>query len=146
MVVEVFRLRVPDFFLVDAVVGMEGNGPASPDLRDIGLILASDNAVALDAVMAAMMGCEPGRLRFLQKAKEAGLGDYDLSTIEILGRVETCARFQASSAGGRGDSFQFACPGHVSKPITLASPGRSGFMHRLRHLRRPVSGIGLVHG
>ena len=52
VVVEVFRLRVPDLFLVDAVVGMEGNGPASPDLRDIGLILASDNAVALDAVMA----------------------------------------------------------------------------------------------
>ena len=33
MVVDVFRLRVPDLFLVDAVVGMEGNGPASPDLR-----------------------------------------------------------------------------------------------------------------
>lgn len=30
VIVEVFRLRVPDFFLVDAVVGMEGNGPASP--------------------------------------------------------------------------------------------------------------------
>ena len=80
MLVDVFRLRVPDLFLVDAVVGMEGNGPAPPDLRNIGLILASDNAVALDAVIAAMMGCEPGRLRFLQKAKELGLGDYDLTT------------------------------------------------------------------
>ena len=47
MIVEVFRLRVPDLFLVDAVVGMEGNGPASPDLREIGLVLASDNAVVL---------------------------------------------------------------------------------------------------
>ena len=28
MLVDVFRLRVPDLFLVDAVVGMEGNGPA----------------------------------------------------------------------------------------------------------------------
>ena len=37
MLVDVFRLRVPDLFIVDAVVGMEGNGPASPDLRDIGL-------------------------------------------------------------------------------------------------------------
>ncbi|MCJ7594840.1 MAG: DUF362 domain-containing protein, partial [Desulfobacterales bacterium] len=63
MVVDVFRLRVPDFFLVDAVVGMEGNGPASPDLRNIGMILASDYGVAMDAVMAAMMGCDPGRLR-----------------------------------------------------------------------------------
>ncbi|MBI5584162.1 MAG: DUF362 domain-containing protein, partial [Deltaproteobacteria bacterium] len=38
LVVEVFHLRVPDLFIVDAVVGMEGNGPASPDLRDIGLL------------------------------------------------------------------------------------------------------------
>jgi len=87
MLVDVFRLRIPDLFLVDAVVGMEGNGPASPDLRNIGLILASDNAVALDAVIAKMVGCEPGRLRFLQKAKEVGLGDYDLSTIEVIGEV-----------------------------------------------------------
>src|SRR4030042_6203514 len=75
MLIDVFRLRIPDLFLVDAVVGMEGNGPVSPDLRDIGLILASDNAVAMDAVMATMMGCQPGQLRSLQKAKEKGLGD-----------------------------------------------------------------------
>jgi uncharacterized protein (DUF362 family) len=81
VIVNVFRLRVPDLFILDAVVGMEGNGPASPDLRSIGLILASSNAVALDSVMAMMMGCDPGRLHFLRKAKEAGLGDYDLITI-----------------------------------------------------------------
>ena len=44
VIVEVFRLRVPDMFIMDAVVGMEGNGPASPDVREIGLILAADNA------------------------------------------------------------------------------------------------------
>lgn len=94
MLVDVFLLRVPDFFLVDAVVGMEGNGPASPDLRNIGLILASDNAVALDATIATMMGCEPGRLRFLQKAKEVGLGDYDLSTIELIGNLRQLPDFK----------------------------------------------------
>ncbi len=100
LVVEVFRLRVPDLFLVDAIVGMEGNGPASPDLRDIGLLLASDNAVALDGVMAVMMGCEPGRLRFLQKAKELGLGDYDLNSIEVLGDLPHLANFKLPPLGG----------------------------------------------
>src|SRR5512136_2244865 len=100
MVVDVFRLRVPDLFLMDAVVGMEGNGPASPDLREIGLILASDNGVALDAVMAMMVGCEPGRLRFLQKAKEAGLGDYDLRTIEIIGELKQLSDFKLPPLGG----------------------------------------------
>ncbi len=100
MIVDVFRLRVPDLFIVDAVVGMEGNGPASPDLREIGLILASDNAVALDAVIARMMGCDPGRLRFLQKAKEAGLGDYEHSKIEIIGRFKRLRCFKLPPLGG----------------------------------------------
>jgi uncharacterized protein (DUF362 family)/Pyruvate/2-oxoacid:ferredoxin oxidoreductase delta subunit len=100
VVVEVFRLRVPDLFIVDAVVGMEGNGPASPDLRDIGVILASDNAVAVDSVIAAMMGCDPGLLRFLQKAKEAGLGDYDLGKIEIVGELKPVPDFKLPPLGG----------------------------------------------
>lgn len=100
LVVDVFRLRVPDLFIVDAVVGMEGNGPASPDLRDIGVIIASDNAVAVDSVIATMMGCDPGRLRFLQKAKEAGLGDYDLSTIEIIGELKRLPDFKLPPLGG----------------------------------------------
>nr|MDA8387251.1 DUF362 domain-containing protein [Nitrospiraceae bacterium] len=99
-VVEVFRLRVPDLFIMDAVVGMEGNGPASPDLRDIGLILASDNAVAMDSVVATMMGCDPGRLRFLRKAKEAGLGDYDLAAIEIIGELKRLPDFKLPPLGG----------------------------------------------
>jgi uncharacterized protein (DUF362 family)/Pyruvate/2-oxoacid:ferredoxin oxidoreductase delta subunit len=100
VVVEVFRLRVPDLFIVDAVVGMEGNGPASPDLRQIGMILASDNAVAMDAVIATMMGCDPGRLRFLQLAKERGLGDYDMSTIEIIGELKKLPGFKLPPLGG----------------------------------------------
>ncbi len=100
MVVDVFRLRVPDLFLVDAVVGMEGNGPASADLRDIGLILASDNAVAVDAVIATMMGCDPSRLRFLQKARELGLGDFDIKRIEIVGELAKIPDFKLPPLGG----------------------------------------------
>ena len=101
VIVNVFRLRVPDLFIVDAVVGMEGNGPASPDLRSIGLILASSNAVAMDSVMAMMMGCDPGRLHFLRKAKEAGLGDYDLSTIEVIGELKRLPDFKLPPLGGQ---------------------------------------------
>ena len=101
VIVNVFRLRVPDLFIVDAVVDMEGNGPASPDLRSIGLILASSNAVALDSVMAMMMGCDPGRLHFLRKAKEAGLGDYDLSAIEVIGELKRLPDFKLPPLGGQ---------------------------------------------
>jgi uncharacterized protein (DUF362 family)/NAD-dependent dihydropyrimidine dehydrogenase PreA subunit len=100
VIVEVFRLRVPDLFIMDAVMGMEGNGPASSDLREIGLVLAADNAVALDGVVARMMGLDPGRLRFLQKAKAMGLGDFDPQSIEIEGQMRILPDFKVPPLGG----------------------------------------------
>jgi len=100
MLVDVFRIRVPDLFIVDAVVGMEGNGPACTDLRDIGLILASDNGVALDGAIATMMGCPPEKLRFLRKAKEEGLGEYDPSKNEIIGELRKIPGFKLPPLSG----------------------------------------------
>ncbi len=109
MIVDVFRLRIPDLFIVDAVVGMEGNGPVSSDLREIGLILASDNGVALDAVISTMMGCEPDRFRFLRKAKELGLGEYDLKRIEVIGELKPLPDFKLPPLGPvREESTQAA--------------------------------------
>lgn len=82
LVVDVFSLRVPDLFIMDAVLGMQGNGPASTELRWIGRILASDNAVAMDGTVARMMGIEPGRLGFLARAKALGLGDFEAVRVE----------------------------------------------------------------
>jgi len=76
LIAEVFSIRPPDLIIMDAVLGMQGNGPASTDLRWVGRVLASDNAVALDAVMARMMGVDPASLHFLQRAKTMGLGSF----------------------------------------------------------------------
>jgi len=101
LIVDVFKLRVPDLFIMDAVVGMEGNGPASPDLREVGLILASDNAVALDATVARLMGVAPELLHFLVVAKDQGLGDFAEESIEILGRLTPLADFKLPPMGGK---------------------------------------------
>jgi uncharacterized protein (DUF362 family)/Pyruvate/2-oxoacid:ferredoxin oxidoreductase delta subunit len=98
LMVEVFSLRVPDLFVVDAVVGMEGNGPASPDLREIGLVLSGDNGVALDATIARMMGFEPSRLPFFEMAKRRGLGDYDAAQIEVEGELVPIPGFKLPPA------------------------------------------------
>ena len=80
---------------------MGGNGPASPDLREMSLILASDNTVALDAVMATMMGCEPGQLIFLRKAREAGLaGELILRHIETIGELKPLPDFKLPPLSG----------------------------------------------
>jgi len=100
LIVDVFRLRIPGLFIMDAVVGMEGNGPASPDLREIGLILAADNAVALDGIVARIMGLEPGRLRFLQKARALGLGDFEDQKVSIDGELQVVPNFKVPPLGG----------------------------------------------
>jgi len=94
MLPEVYALRVPDLIIMDAVVGMQGNGPASTDLRYIGRILAADNGVALDAVVARMMGVDPATLGFLVKAKAMGLGDYREEAITLDGTLTPIADFK----------------------------------------------------
>lgn len=100
LIVDVFKLRIPDLFIMDAVVGMQGNGPASPDLRDIGLILAADNGVALDAVVATMMGLDPGRLPFLRKAADDGLGAWNMDDIALDGDLVRLKDFKLPPLGG----------------------------------------------
>ncbi len=119
VVVEVFRLRVPDLFIMDAIVGMQGNGPACPDLRQIGLLLAADNAVAMDAVVAHMMGCEPGRLPFLRKAKESGLGDFDLRKIEIDGELRQLPDFKLPPLSGESISSNQAVQAMLNSKAVL---------------------------
>ncbi len=98
LVVDVFRLRVPDLFILDGVRAMEGNGPASTDLRTVGRVLASDNAVALDATVARMMGLEPSQLGFLRRARDLGLGDYD--DVEVIGTLEPIPDYKLPPLGG----------------------------------------------
>ena len=119
IIVEVFKIRPPDLFIVDAVVGMEGNGPASKELRDMGLVLASDNAVALDSVVATLMGCDPGKLRFLQKANEIGLGDYDLQRIEIIGKLSPIPDFKLPPLGGEAILNNAGIQASMSAKISL---------------------------
>lgn len=94
LIVDIFGLRVPDFFIVDGVLGMEGNGPVSTELRQVNRILAGDNGVAVDATIARMMGRDPAELRFLQIARERGHGDFEASAIEIIGEMTTVPDFK----------------------------------------------------
>jgi uncharacterized protein (DUF362 family)/NAD-dependent dihydropyrimidine dehydrogenase PreA subunit len=101
MVVEVFKLRPPDLFIVDAVLGMQGNGPASTELRWIGRVLAADNAVAMDAVICRMMGLDPALLPSMQKAVRLGLGNFAEGTIECHGDLTPITDFKLPPMGGR---------------------------------------------
>jgi uncharacterized protein (DUF362 family)/NAD-dependent dihydropyrimidine dehydrogenase PreA subunit len=76
--------------VMDAIIALEGMGPgASGKAVKMDLILASDDAVALDAVAFKLMGHNPEKVPATRYAAEQGLGEIDLEKIEILGeRIE----------------------------------------------------------
>jgi uncharacterized protein (DUF362 family)/NAD-dependent dihydropyrimidine dehydrogenase PreA subunit len=93
--VDIYQIRVPDLTIMDAVVGMEGNGPSSKDLRPVGKILASLNGVCLDGLMAAMMGFPAKAVDYLDIAGERGLGEIDPGRMEIQGSWEPLPGFRS---------------------------------------------------
>jgi uncharacterized protein (DUF362 family)/Pyruvate/2-oxoacid:ferredoxin oxidoreductase delta subunit len=76
------RLR---FTLIDGIVGMEGNGPSSGDLRKLEMIIAGSDAVALDTAATALLGFKPMKIDALKYLASKNVGTADLSQIEIKG-------------------------------------------------------------
>ncbi|MFA5074012.1 MAG: DUF362 domain-containing protein [Nitrospirota bacterium] len=85
MILELYMLLKPRLSIMDAIVGMEGNGPGSGKPRSIGLVLASEDAVALDAVCGRIAGIMPEKLPLLKAASEAGIGETQVERIRVLG-------------------------------------------------------------
>lgn len=72
--------------VMDAIIAAEGMGPgAGSSPVEMNLILASDDALALDAVAFNLMGHNPKKVPTLKLAAEQGLGTININEIEILG-------------------------------------------------------------
>jgi uncharacterized protein (DUF362 family)/Pyruvate/2-oxoacid:ferredoxin oxidoreductase delta subunit len=100
--VDIYQLRKPDLVVMDAIIGMEGKGPSSEELRDIGKIIVSDNAVELDAVMSAMMGLNPAHVPMLRIAHQRGLGEISLKAIEANDAIKPIENFKLPPKMMRG--------------------------------------------
>jgi len=85
MLVELAGLLKPRLTIMDAVVGMEGNGPGSGDPRTLGLIIAGQDPVAVDVVGAGVVGVAPAILPVVRAAFDAKLGETRMENIRILG-------------------------------------------------------------
>ncbi len=99
-------IRHNDLIVVDGLAGMEGQGPLEGTPVKMNLVIVGTDIVAVDAVATAVMGFDPARLRHLQIAKARGLGECDLSKIEIRGTAieKVAVRFKPPAA------FPYTCP------------------------------------
>ncbi|WP_405581917.1 DUF362 domain-containing protein [Streptomyces sp. NBC_01190] len=84
-IVDLNLLRPQHLVVCDALTVIEGNYPMEGSSRAVGLLAASENAVALDVTMAAAAGIASWELAYLRDAARRGLGPIDLADIEIRG-------------------------------------------------------------
>ncbi|MEW6184277.1 MAG: DUF362 domain-containing protein [Thermodesulfobacteriota bacterium] len=83
---EGIKSKVPTIIhVLDGIMAMEGLGPAGGHPRKVGLLLASKDPVALDAVAAHIMDFPPSRVLTVTLAEKADLGFADPSGIELQG-------------------------------------------------------------
>jgi uncharacterized protein (DUF362 family) len=71
--------------LLDGWEGMEGDGPGSGTLVPSRIAIASTDFIAADRVGLEVMGINPEWVGYLAFCGQAGLGQCDLSRIEIRG-------------------------------------------------------------
>ena len=71
--------------LVDAVEGMEGNGPTKGSPRHIGVLLASASPHTADAICARLIGLSEDAVPTLQAARERGLLPDEVTLITVGG-------------------------------------------------------------
>jgi uncharacterized protein (DUF362 family) len=71
--------------VIDGFEGMEGNGPSAGTPVPSRIAIASTDYLSADRVGVEAMGINPEWLGYLKYCAQAGLGQYDLSGIDIRG-------------------------------------------------------------
>jgi uncharacterized protein (DUF362 family) len=79
--------------VIDGLEGMEGDGPVSGTPVPSRIAIASLDYVAADRVGVEAMGIDPLWVGYLQYCEQVGIGNYDISKIEVRGeKIAAVAR------------------------------------------------------
>ena len=105
MLVDIANLSAPELSIVDAVIGMEGEGPSGGSPRQVGLIIAGENMHAVDSYASRLIGLSPTDVPTLRLAQAAGMLPNDPDRIRVLGT--------------RLDPIAFVLPGARTRAVPL---------------------------
>jgi len=83
MLIDLNEMIQPAFVVMDAIVGMEGDGPSGGKPRKIGYVLASSSIYAADVIGQQLIGLNPTEIATTQAAMHRDL--LSLSDIELSG-------------------------------------------------------------
>lgn len=98
MLVDLNRYVRPRLYIMDGIMAMEGNGPASGTPVHMGVILLSADPVALDSVCCSLMNLAPELVPTNVQGEKMGLGVWREEDIEVITRD---GRLNLSEVGER---------------------------------------------
>lgn len=84
MMVDIDRCLPMRLYVMDGIVAMEGNGPASGIPKPMHVLLLSSDPVALDSVFAKLVYLDPHHVPTCVSGAKSGLGTMDYNEIAIL--------------------------------------------------------------
>lgn len=85
MLLDLSQYVSPRLTIMDAVVAMEGDGPGAGDPRPVGLLIGSENPLALDVVATEIMGLKRTENPVIMEAERRALKPNRLEDIEVIG-------------------------------------------------------------
>jgi uncharacterized protein (DUF362 family) len=87
MLVKVYQIINPSFTLVDGIVAMEKTGPRGGEPKELGILVGGENAIAVDRVIAEILGLPCMDLPTLRAARQLGATGWDINQIEVCGEA-----------------------------------------------------------
>ncbi len=85
MLVDLNLVLQPRFYVMDAIVSMEGNGPRNGKPRFMGVLAFSSDPVALDATLSRLIHLDPQLVPTCVEGEKGNLGRWQANAIELTG-------------------------------------------------------------
>jgi uncharacterized protein (DUF362 family)/NAD-dependent dihydropyrimidine dehydrogenase PreA subunit len=131
MLLDVSELVRPRLSVMDAVVAMEGKGPGTGGRpKQVGLLMAGTDTVAIDAVCCAVAGFDPEAIPLLSIARDRGRWSgrvADLGTVGVPVNEVVLHDFQPPAKGVASNGLDAPIIGGMGRTLL-----RSGFSPRPR--------------
>ena len=87
MLIDIYMLNKPDLSIMDAVIGMDHNGPAAGKPKNMNLVLASEDGFALDLTAIKILGIDPQKVPTMKASFGRKLISNNFNEIEIVGEA-----------------------------------------------------------
>jgi ferredoxin len=116
LLLELCEALAPALTIVDAVIGMEGEGPGNGDPVSIGAVLAGASPQAVDTVATALVGMRPEQVFTQLQALNSGRPFTRLADLELSGPplADMCIpHFRAA----RMTDVNFGLPGWLGRHL-----------------------------